>query len=93
MDEYTGTTLTTIFGDANLRLTSGEVSDNATLGVTTIFGDVNVSVPAGWRIRDEVTSILGSVRTPQGQPDWPEAPLLTVHGFTLFGDVDLRYDD
>lgn len=91
--EYAGANLTTVFGDANLQLKSDAVSDDASLGVTTIFGDVDVSVPAGWRIHDGVTSVFGSVRVPQTQPDWPEAPMLTVHGLALFGDVDLRYDD
>lgn len=102
--ELAGSSVTALFGDARLRLSDGhdasrsDVTDTAdegaaTIFVTAIFGDCEIEVPAGWRIRDRVTNVFGTVHAPSGQPDWPEAPVLELRGITVFGDLHIRHHD
>lgn len=83
-----------VFGDA--RATVGEDAldlPHVTRPVVSVFGDVHLDVPAGWRIDDHVSNVLGSVKVPRDQPDYPEAPTLAIHGVAIFGDVRARYID
>lgn len=89
-DDLTGTSLLTIFGDADVRVTAPPADgDPVTLTVWTVFGDVTVEVPAGWRVQDRSTSIFGSVSTPRDAAA-PDAPLLILAGLTVFGDSKVR---
>lgn len=81
-----------VFGDAHLTVPDDDVS-SATVTTLSVFGDVHVEVPAGWRVRDRASTVFGSVRVPPDQPPYPEAPLVELHGFALFGDVTARYTD
>ncbi len=85
---------TSVFGDTRLFL-SDEVQGGGDAAVTTtaIFGDVRVEVPAGWRVEDRTTSVFGSVRIPSQQPTYPEAPVVTLYGTAIFGDIRARYLD
>lgn len=89
-DDLSGTSLVTVFGDADLRLTAPP-SDGSPVVLTawTVFGDVDIEVPAGWRVQDRTTSVFGSVSTPR-EPGAPDAPLLVLAGLTLFGDSKVR---
>jgi hypothetical protein len=81
-----------VFGDAHLTVPDEDVS-SATVTTLSVFGDVHVEVPAGWRVRDRTSTVFGSVRVPTDQPPYPEAPIVELHGFALFGDVTARYTD
>lgn len=100
--DFAGSRSTALFGDVRLRLTEGHGSGPpdaggvdgegpVTISVMPIFGDVEIEVPAGWRIRDRVTCLFGAVRVPVEQPDWPEAPLLELHGVAVFGDLHVLH--
>lgn len=92
--DFDGATITALFGDARLRINSEPDHDRAmNLASASLFGDVVIEVPAGWRIRDRVTTVFGSVRFPVEQPSTAEAPILEVGGFSIFGDLDVRYKD
>jgi hypothetical protein len=81
-----------VFGDAHLTVPDDDVG-SATVTTLSVFGDVHVEVPAGWRVRDRASAVFGSVRVPTDQPPYPEAPVVELHGFALFGDVTARYTD
>ncbi len=89
-----GPAATAVFGDA--RLVIGEDGADPGRVVTTataVLGDVTVEVPAGWRIEDRITRLLGEVTVPPTQPTYPESPVAVVHGVVLLGDVQVRYVD
>ena len=92
--DFDGATITALFGDARLRINSEPGLDRSmSLASASLFGDVVIELPAGWRIRDRVTTVFGSVRFPVEQPSTAEAPVLEVGGFSIFGDLDVRYKD
>lgn len=75
---FTGGSITTVFGDVDLDLSSATLPvDGATLQVTTVFGDVDVLVPHDWEVEVSGARIFGSVRVPdapvtgRGAPDGP----------------------
>lgn len=85
---------TAVFGDARLRLDdTGRERAEIPVTATAVFGDVTVEVPAGWRVRDRLTRLLGDVSIPTDQPGYPEAPLVVLHGLVMLGDVNVRYLD
>ena len=85
---------TAVFGDARLIVTDdGADLDRRLVTATAMFGDVSIEVPAGWRVVDNLTRVLGEVSIPRDQPDYPESPTVEVHGLCIFGDVTVRYVD
>lgn len=92
--DFDGATITALFGDARLCVTNQSDNDRSmSLVSASLFGDVVIEVPAGWRFRDRVTTVFGSVRFPAEQPGPDEAPVLEVGGFSIFGDLDVRHRD
>lgn len=85
---------TAVFGDARLIVSDdGADLDRRLVTATAVFGDVSIEVPAGWRVVDRLTRVLGDVSIPRDQPDYPESPIVEVHGLCVFGDVTVRYVD
>jgi hypothetical protein len=90
----TGPSATAVFGDARLRIGEDGVDvGRVVVGATSMFGDVHVDVPAGWRIEDHLTRVLGDVTLPPSQPTYPESPVAELQGVVVFGDVRVRYVD
>ncbi|MFA9432204.1 LiaI-LiaF-like domain-containing protein [Egicoccus sp. AB-alg2] len=81
-----------VFGDARLSV-ADDGTDHAAVTAISVFGDVEVAVPAGWRVVDRTTALLGTVRIPQAQPTYAEAPVVELHGLAIFGDAKVRYLD
>jgi hypothetical protein len=94
-DERTeGLAATAVFGDARLIVSDDGVdTDRLVVSTTSVFGDVRVEVPAGWRLENRITKLLGDVTLPKEQPTYPESPVVVLHGVVLFGDVQVRYTD
>ncbi len=85
---------TAVFGDARLIVSDdGADLDRRLVTATAVFGDVSIEVPAGWRVVDNLTRVLGDVSIPRDQPHYPESPTVEVHGLCIFGDVTVRYVD
>lgn len=85
---------TAIFGDARLVVGDSPVElDRITVTALAIFGEVKVDVPAGWRVEDHTTAVLGDVEVPRDQPTYAEAPVVELHGLVLFGNAKARYLD
>jgi hypothetical protein len=85
---------TAVFGDARIRVgEDGTDVGRVVISATSMFGDVHVEVPAGWRIEDHITRVLGDVTLPATQPTYPESPVAELHGLVMFGDVRVRYVD
>ncbi|TVR21719.1 MAG: hypothetical protein EA387_09965 [Nitriliruptor sp.] len=85
---------TAVFGDARLIVgDDGVDTDRLVVSATSVFGDVRVDVPAGWRLENRITKLLGDVTLPREQPSYPESPVVVLHGLVLFGDVRVRYSE
>ncbi|GGI03617.1 LiaF transmembrane domain-containing protein [Egicoccus halophilus] len=86
-------TATAVFGDARIAIGDVDGADHAVVTAVSVFGDVEVAVPAGWRVVDRTTALLGTVRIPRDQPTYAEAPVVELHGLAIFGDAKVRYLD
>ncbi|TVP67044.1 MAG: hypothetical protein EA340_10945 [Nitriliruptor sp.] len=89
-----GLAATAVFGDARLIVgDDGVDTDRLVVSATSVFGDVRIDVPAGWRLENRITKLLGDVTLPREQPSHAESPVVVLHGLVLFGDVRVRYSE
>lgn len=78
---------TAILGDARLVVDDTmPATGRVVVSATSVLGDVRIEVPAGWRLDDRITRVLGDVHLPRRASD-PEAPVVELHGVVLLGDV------
>ncbi len=84
--------VTAIFGGVELDLTGAKIAgDRATVEVTVLFGGVQLRVPPGWRVKVEMTPLLGGVENKHRQPAPGEATgELVVTGTVAFGGITLE---
>jgi predicted membrane protein len=86
-----GGRITSIFGGSEIDLTKAKALPNATIDVLTLFGGSEIRVPADWKVKIEVTAILGGFedkRTDLSQDD--DAPVVIVKGLTMFGGGEVK---
>jgi hypothetical protein len=73
--------------DVDLRGATIDAS-GATLEVRTMYGGTQIAIPAGWRVESQVRSIFGGTEVTVDGAELPaDAPVLRLHGFSLFGGV------
>jgi len=84
----------TVFGGATLdfrevQLPQREIS----LHATSVFGGVDVVVPPEMRVIDSGIALFGGRDTDSGSAESgdPDAPVLRLTGFTLFGGLSVRH--
>ena len=83
--------VTSIFGDVDLDLRDAGPTEGMVVDLTVIFGDVDVTAPADWRVVMGASGVFADVEhRPPPAAAAPEAPLLEVRGFSVFGDVNVR---
>lgn len=84
---FTGGSMLAWFGGIAVDLRDTELAPGARLSVNTLFGGIALETPPTWRIESNAKALGGGVdvRTPaQGDP---EAPVLTLEGFSIFGGI------
>jgi hypothetical protein len=84
---FRGGSMLAWFGGIAVDLRDTELAPGARLSVNTLFGGIALETPPTWRIESNAKALGGGVdvRTPaQGDP---EAPVLTLEGFSIFGGI------
>ena len=84
---FRGGSLLSWFGGIAVDLREAQLAPNAHLDVHSLFGGVALRVPPGWRIVSNVRTIGGGVAIEVPETLEPDAPTLTLDGFTAFGGV------
>ncbi len=85
-------TLTAAFGRFDLDLRAAVPSQQEiTLTVWSVAAQVSVTVPAGWRVNNQVL-VLGSRQAMADREGSPRAPLLRVRGTCLGGSFRLAQE-
>jgi DUF1707 SHOCT-like domain/Cell wall-active antibiotics response LiaF, C-terminal len=85
------TDIYTLFGGVNLDFREAVLTQReVTLNITCVFGGVDVKVPEGVRVTDSGTAIFGGRSISGDDPDDPNAPVIRLTGFTLFGGVNVE---
>jgi len=90
---FKGGKITNIFGGTELDLTQVELNEGKNvLDITCIFGGVSLIVPPTWKVKSQVTSILGGFadkRTIIRETD-KTGNELVITGATIFGGGEVK---
>jgi predicted membrane protein len=86
-----GGRVTSIFGGSEIDLTKSRALSGTSIDVLTLFGGSEIRVPSDWKVKIEVTAILGGFedkRTDLSQDE--DAPVITIKGLTMFGGGEIK---
>jgi predicted membrane protein len=89
---FKGGTITAVLGGVDINLLNADMQSPAVLDVTVLMGGVKIIVPAGWEVKNNVTTILGGVeeRRQYIQTDASDKKVLILKGTTILGGIDVR---
>lgn len=80
-----------LFGSVEIDLTEALFSQRLTvINATSIFGSVEVKVPENISLRGGGTGVFGSFEVSTLESPDPEAPVVVVNGYSVFGSVDAK---
>ena len=86
-----GGRVTSIFGSSEVDLRQSKAQPGATIEVQTIFGGCDLMVPPDWKVKNEVTSILGGFEDKRTNLSHDEnAPVVVIKGLTMFGGGEVK---
>lgn len=90
-DEIGDAVVSVMMGGLTLDLRDAQLTRRpATLEILTVMGGVELVVPAEWRVRVDVDTMMGGVtdrRTPRPQPERP--PDLILSGRVVMGGLEI----
>ncbi|ANW18354.1 DUF1707 SHOCT-like domain-containing protein [Streptomyces clavuligerus] len=80
-----------VFGSVEIDLTEALFEQRHTvINATAIFGNVEVRVPENITLRGNGSGIFGNFEVRTLESVEPDAPVVTVHGYTVFGNVEAK---
>ncbi|MER6913631.1 DUF1707 domain-containing protein [Streptomyces sp. NPDC000594] len=80
-----------IFGSVEIDLTRALFEQRHTvINATSIFGSVEVRVPENITLRGNGNGVFGSFEVRTLESVEPDAPVVTIHGYSVFGTVEAR---
>jgi hypothetical protein len=85
------TNVVAVFGGVELDLRQAVLSRHeVTINIVAIMGGVNLTVPPGVRVANSIAAILGGTSLPPEDTVDPDAPVIRLTGFALFGGVSVQ---
>jgi predicted membrane protein len=88
---FSGGSVVTVFGDADVDLTASTLDGGAAIDGVTVFGDVELVVPPEWQVTSGGLTLFGDVDVaPPPNGTTAGAPELRLDLVTVFGDVTVR---
>ena len=86
-----GGRITSIFGGSEVDLRQSKALPGAKIEITTVFGGCDIMVPPDWKIKNEVTAILGGFEDKRTNISHDEnAPIVVIKGLTMFGGGEVK---
>lgn len=80
-----------LFGSIEIDLTEAIFTQRlTTINATAVFGNVEIRVPENISLRGSGTGIFGNFEVVTLEGTDPQAPLVVVNGFTVFGNVEAK---
>ncbi|UYQ64167.1 DUF1707 domain-containing protein [Streptomyces peucetius] len=80
-----------LFGSIEIDLTEALYGQRlSVINATSIFGNVEVRVPENISLRGSGTGIFGNFEVVTLEAADPEAPVVVVNGYTVFGNVEAK---
>ena len=87
--EYTGGTISSVFGGVDLDLRQSDIQDGAVIELFVLFGGVDIIVPNDVVIKNEVTAIFGGIDD-KTSPGTKAKKTLYIRGECFFGGIELK---
>lgn len=91
--DFKGGEMSVVFGGAELNLTQSDFNDSVTLEVSVVFGGVELIIPANWKVRSELTTVMGGVEDKrpiiQSTGNEPEK-ILILKGSVVIGGLEIK---
>jgi hypothetical protein len=85
------TNVVAVFGGVELDLRQAVLSRReVTINVVAVMGGVNITVPPGVRVTNSISAIFGGTSLPGDDRAGPDAPVVRLTGFALFGGVSVQ---
>ncbi|WP_433545904.1 DUF1707 SHOCT-like domain-containing protein [Streptomyces sp. CA-294286] len=79
------------FGNVEIDLTEALFSQRlTTIDATAVFGNVEVRVPENITLRGNGNGILGNFEVRTLEAADPEAPVVVVNGYSVFGNIEAK---
>ncbi|WP_392672322.1 DUF1707 domain-containing protein [Streptomyces sp. LN785] len=80
-----------LFGSVEIDLTEALFGQRLTvINATSIFGSVDIKVPENISLRGSGTGVFGNFEVVTLESADPEAPVVIVNGYSLFGSVEAK---
>lgn len=80
-----------LFGSVEIDLTEALFGQRLTvINATSVFGTVDIRVPENISLRGSGTGIFGNFEVVTLESADPEAPVVVVNGFSVFGNVEAK---
>lgn len=80
-----------LFGSVEIDLTEALFGQRLTvINATSIFGSVEIKVPENISLRGSGTGIFGNFEVDTLESADPEAPVVVVNGYSVFGSVEAK---
>ncbi|NDZ81410.1 DUF1707 domain-containing protein [Streptomyces sp. SID10853] len=80
-----------LFGNVEIDLTEALFEQRLTvINATAIFGNVEVRVPENITLRGSGTGIFGNFEVETLESESPEAPVVVVNGYSVFGNIEAK---
>ncbi|MEU0084139.1 DUF1707 domain-containing protein [Streptomyces sp. NPDC006274] len=80
-----------LFGSIEIDLTEALYGQRlSVINATSIFGNVEVRVPENISLRGSGTGVFGNFEVVTLEAADPEAPVVVVNGYTVFGNVEAK---
>ncbi|MGX1880996.1 DUF1707 SHOCT-like domain-containing protein [Streptomyces sp. NPDC055287] len=80
-----------LFGSVEIDLTEALFGQRLTvINVTSLFGNVEVRVPENISLRGGGTGIFGNFEVDTLEAADPEAPVVVVNGYSVFGNIEAK---
>jgi len=89
---FKGGEVNCVFGGAEINLSQSDIQGTVMLDVNAIFGGMEIIVPSNWRIKSEITAVLGGVsdKRPMQSDGGDESKVLIMKGNAVFGGVEIK---
>lgn len=80
-----------LFGEVEIDLSEALFTQReVVINATAVFGGVDIKVPENVSVRSAGTGVFGGFDVRTHEADEPDAPVVLVTGFALFGAVEAR---
>jgi len=90
--EFSGGSVSTVFGGAEIDLTDALPAPDAQLDCFTAFGGIEVIVPSGWHVTIGGLPLFGGFENATTRDTVPAgAPALNINATAIFGAVEVKH--